>query len=85
MTDKTKAARMRRYRARRRRERNFADGCRWFKVGEIAKQYQKSPFTIWRWCREGFIFSLGYRLRRNVKGQTMIGIPLSASTESPQP
>jgi hypothetical protein len=81
---RTKAARMRRYRARMRRERTFVDGCRWFKPSEIAKQFNKSPMTIRRWCGSGFILTLGYRLRRDVKGQTMIGVPLP-STKSPQP
>lgn len=77
MTSKQKkAANMRRYRARWRRERSFSDECRWYKLSEIARQFQKSEMTIWNWCNNGFIFTLGYRLRRDVSGHLFVGVPL---------
>jgi len=48
---------------------------KWVPVSALAREYQKHPFTIRRWITSGFIFTLGYRVRRDVTGHWRIGIP----------
>lgn len=77
MTSKQKqAARLRRYRARLRRERLFAHGCYWYRMSEVARYFGKSQMTIWKWCTDGFILTLGYRLRHDRNGRWFIGTQL---------
>lgn len=48
----------------------------WVPVSEFAKEYNKASWTIVRWIREGFIFSLGVRVKRDVSGYWYIGKPV---------
>lgn len=41
----------------------------WIPVSQVAREYNKHVVTIKRWCVSGFIIHLGFRVRRDPKGQ----------------
>jgi len=41
----------------------------WIPVSKVAREYNKHAMTIKRWCASGFIIHLGFRVRRDPKGQ----------------
>lgn len=40
----------------------------WVPISTVAREFHKTRQTIHRWCRNGFILSLGYRTRRTATG-----------------
>jgi hypothetical protein len=83
----TQAEATRRYRSRLRQARRLTDdGYLWRTVSEVAREYQKAPITIARWCEDGFILTLGYRLKRDVTGHWLIGTPYTETRQTqPKP
>jgi hypothetical protein len=45
----------------------------WVPVGEFAKEYNKSKWTIIRWIHNRFIFSLGVSVKRDISGRWYVG------------
>lgn len=41
----------------------------WVPISVVAREYQKHTVTLKRWARTGFILHLGFRVRRDPKGQ----------------
>lgn len=51
----------------------FSDGnTLWIPLAYIAREFNKHPFTVRKWCASGFILSLGYRTRRDPKGHWFV-------------
>lgn len=46
----------------------------WVPTGELAHEYGRTQRTIIRWATEGFLLSLGYQLRRDLKGHWLVGV-----------
>lgn len=46
----------------------------WVPTGELAHEYGKTPRTIVRWATEGFLLTLGYRIRRDTTGHWLVGV-----------
>lgn len=44
----------------------------WVPVSQIAREYQKHPMTIKRWCTSGFILHLGFRIKKDPKGRWLL-------------
>lgn len=44
----------------------------WIPVSVVARDYQKHPVTIKRWCSSGFILHLGFRVKRDPKGRWLL-------------
>lgn len=40
----------------------------WIPISQLAKEYQKSRVTIFRWIQSGFIYTLGYEVKRDPTG-----------------
>lgn len=40
----------------------------WIPLSKLAKEFEKSRVTIHNWCVDGFLLTLGYRIRRDCKG-----------------
>ena len=49
-------------------------GITWQRPSQFAAEYNKSPLTVRRWCRSGFILTLGYLVVIDPKGRWMIGV-----------
>ncbi len=54
-----------------------SDGIVWLTPPQLAIEFDKTDMTVRRWCYDGFILSLGYRLQRGPKGRWLIGVPLN--------
>jgi hypothetical protein len=46
----------------------------WVPVSVMAEVFSRNPWTIRRWCIEGYIVQLGYRVKRESRGQWKIGV-----------
>lgn len=46
----------------------------WVPTGELAHQYGKTQRTIIRWATDGFLLSLGFQVRRDIKGHWLVGL-----------
>lgn len=44
----------------------------WVPVAEVAREYNKSAMTIKRWCADGFILRLGFRVKKDPKGRWLL-------------
>lgn len=44
----------------------------WRTVSDVAREYNKHSVTIKRWCATGFIFRLGFIIKRDPKGQWLL-------------
>ena len=53
----------------------LTDDVVWIRPSEFAREFRKSHRTILYWVSEGFIISLGYRVRRSATGYLEIGVP----------
>jgi hypothetical protein len=49
----------------------------WLPISVVALMYSRSAESIRLWCIEGYIIQLGYRVRRECRGQWRIGIPVT--------
>ena len=49
----------------------------WVPVSVIAAEYQRTPQMIRNWVRSGLIVEIGFRVRRDVTGHFIIGVPTS--------
>jgi hypothetical protein len=49
----------------------------WLPASLLADVYSRDVRTIHRWCVEGYFITLGYRLRREPRGQWRVGVPSS--------
>lgn len=41
----------------------------------VAIEFNKTRVTMMNWCRSGYFIELGYRIRKEPKGQWLIGVP----------
>lgn len=54
------------------------DGERvWMPISVVAKEYNRHPESIRRWCENGFLIELGFTIRRDETGHWIVGIPHS--------
>jgi hypothetical protein len=51
------------------------DNVIWLSISAFARVYSRDTRTIRRWCTDGYVLTLGYRLRRECRGQWRIGVP----------
>ena len=49
----------------------------WVPVSEVAHEYNRCTLTIRRWCQEGYAITLGYKVKKDVTGHWLIGVPHS--------
>lgn len=59
---------------------HYDHGMVWVPVADFAREYHKSRTAIKNWIADGFIFTLGFRVKKDVKGNVYIGKPQSEST-----
>jgi hypothetical protein len=57
----------------------------WVPVSEIARRYGKHSVTIKRWCKDGFILHLGFRIRKDPKGQWFLCETSNEQSEQSKP
>lgn len=55
----------------------MTDDITWVPVSVIAAEYQRTPQMIRNWVRNGLIVEIGFRVRRDVTGHFIIGVPTS--------
>lgn len=53
----------------------------WLSVTDAADFYGKCPRTIRLWCYDGTLVSAKCRVRRDLKGQWIIGVPANQMPE----
>lgn len=59
---------------RRYQRRPIQDGdTYWLPLSIVAKEYNRHPCIMRRWCINGFFIELGYRVRRGEKGSWYVG------------
>jgi len=51
------------------------DSTLWVSMTEIARLYGKQRMSVYRWCVEGYLIELGYKLKREPKNRWLIGVP----------
>jgi hypothetical protein len=56
----------------------------WVRVSTVAREYNKSAMTIKRWCASGFMFRLGYRVKKDPKGQWLVSQIQPEQTAQPK-
>lgn len=47
----------------------------WEPVSVVAREYNKHSMTLKRWCKSGFILTLGYRVLCDPKGRWWVERP----------
>lgn len=47
-------------------------GETWVPVSTVAREYNKHAVTIKRWCADGFILRLGFRVKIDPKGRWLL-------------
>jgi hypothetical protein len=47
----------------------------WLPISAIAREYNRDPESIRRWCLNGFMIELGYTIRRDETGHWIVGVP----------
>jgi ribosomal protein S6 len=50
----------------------------WTPISQVAKDYNKHVVTLKRWCADGFILRLGFRVKKDPKGRWFL---MDVSTE----
>lgn len=46
----------------------------WVPASELAHEYGKTRQTIINWCADGFMLSLGFKVRRDPTGHWLVGL-----------
>ena len=59
----------------------YFDGItHWSPLSTIAREFNKTPQTLRRWCDSGFILTLGYRTWRDPHGHWFVAPIVGSST-----
>lgn len=60
----------------------YDNGIVWVPLSEFANVYHKHRRTIRNWIDDGFIFKLGYRVKKDASGYWYIGKPATSANGS---
>jgi hypothetical protein len=47
----------------------------WIPLSAVAKEYNRHPESIRRWCVSGFLIELGFSIRQDETGHWIVGVP----------